>query len=143
MRLHLYRRQFLPTCSKGILYVNGSFECFTLEPPRTFDSKINLSVVTCIPEGTYQLVKNASAHMHCDVPLLLHVPDREEIEMHVLNVPCQTHGCIGVGDTWTAKPEIDNSQAAFDRLMGYLNNAWARGELANITITDLEGSAYA
>lgn len=143
MKLALWRTQSRPDCTKGVLYVDGSYACFTLELPRVVDHKINLPNVTCVLAGEYPVTPFMSEHMHCRVPLLGGVANRESIEIHVLNKPCQTNGCIGVGDTWTPEAEIDNSQAAFDRLMACLNAAWARSEAVTLTITGLDGAADA
>jgi hypothetical protein len=143
MILSLYRTQFLPDCTKGILYINGSYECQTLELPCTYKTSFNVHGKTCIFCGTYAVSKYQSKHCGYFVPLLADVPKRDCIEIHVANKPCEIHGCIAVGEAWSTLPQIDNSQAAFDRLMNTLNNAWKRGEEVTIRIIDLERKAHA
>ena len=81
----------------GILtiYDDNNFpkwECRTLELP----DKDNQSRISCIPEGTYTVVKRNSAkygdHFH-----IKDVPNRSYILVHNANYKRQLLGCIAVG----------------------------------------------
>lgn len=54
------------------------------------------------------------------MPLLVDVPGRSEIEIHWLNHPNESRGCIGIGYT-TGTDFIGDSRKAFDDL-------WARAQ---------------
>lgn len=139
MKLKLYRTEYLPTCVKGNLYVDGSLECFTLEPPLKFNGQYNIPDKTCVEEGTFLVKRWASEHFDFAVPLLVGVPQRDSIEIHPLNLPSQTKGCIGVGAQWVNAPEIGQSDMAFRALLEKLENAWANQEQVTITIDSLFG----
>lgn len=68
------------------------WECRTLELP----DKDNQSRISCIPEGTYTVVKRNSAkygdHFH-----IKDVPNRSYILVHNANYKRQLLGCIAVG----------------------------------------------
>ena len=89
----------------GELYLNGQFECLTLER----FSKL-------IPEGTYRISFYFSPHNQLLVPLLQNVPQRDHIEIHPANYPAQLEGCITVGTTHN-QDSISNSRFAFFQLM--------------------------
>ena len=78
------------------------FACKTLELPW----KNNQRNVSCIPTGTYQVVKRTSEkygnHFH-----LLNVPDRSMILIHSGNYHTQTQGCILVGSGYA---DINNDK---------------------------------
>ena len=73
----------------------GIFACKTLELPW----KNNQRNISCIPTGTYQVVKRTSEkygnHLH-----LLNIPDRSMILIHAGNYYTQTQGCILVGSDY-------------------------------------------
>jgi len=76
----------------GVLIYGGRYVCFTLEEPW----KDNARKVSCIPEGTYQVVKHTGAKFK-DVWRLLDVPGRDAILIHAGNTIKDTEGCILVG----------------------------------------------
>lgn len=90
--------------------------CVTLERPW-LDNQHDIS---CIPAGTYPLVRYRSPKRGYDVWLLEQVPNRDMIEIHVGNVPIDTDGCVLVGSHFgeTSKGYgIVDSHTAFDALM--------------------------
>jgi len=137
MNMMLYRTQYLASCTKGNLYIGGDLFCFTLEPPLKFNGTLNVPDKTCTPEGVFTVVRKASTRFERIVPVLVNVPNRSNIEMHPLNLPSQTEGCIGVGKQWIDAPEIGQSDIAFDELMGVLNPIWADSQLVTITIESI------
>ena len=84
--------------TEGLLTVyDGSeiiFNCWTLELPNLNNQKR----VSCIPKGTYEVVKRSStkykAHFH-----VLNVPNRSYILIHNGNYNYHTKGCLLVGKT--------------------------------------------
>lgn len=88
----LYRYEYSPICTKGILQVEGIYACDTLELPW----RNNEHDISCIPEGTYSIrqylsVKNGNC-IYVDG-----VPGRTGIEIHIGNSISNTSGCILVG----------------------------------------------
>ncbi len=112
MQLKLKR---LNEITEGVLYVDGVFECFTLEDP-TRDNKIPGE--TAIPAGRYPVIVNKSQRFNKLMPLLLNVPKFDGIRIHAGNDRDDTEGCILVGDKQTSPTDgwIGESRKAMDRL---------------------------
>jgi hypothetical protein len=120
----------------GQLYVLNDkkeivFRCFTLELPW----KKNARQVSCIPEGTYDVVKRHSAkykdHLH-----ILNVPGRDMILIHEANYVRQLLGCIAVGERRLdidkdGLIDVTSSVATKMKLLGFL------GKESKLTITSL------
>jgi hypothetical protein len=98
-------------CTIGSMYVDGKFQCFTLELPW----KENQRKISCIPEGTYKVVHRTSPkykeHLH-----VTGVPNRDLILIHTGNSAKDILGCILVG-TAKAKDFIGHSRVAMQALM--------------------------
>jgi len=100
----------------GVLKLDGSFFCYTLE----LDYKDNSRNISSIPVGKYNVVKHFSQHFK-DVLMVDNVPDRSYIYFHAGNTIKDTKGCILVGngakdETVTGKI-ISDSRRAFNRLL--------------------------
>ena len=98
--------------------------CVTLERPWVD----NLHDLSCVPAGTYPIVRYHSPKRGYDVWLLEQVPNRDMIELHIGNVPADTDGCILVGTHFgeTIKGYgIVESKAAFDAVMQATNGETA------------------
>lgn len=106
----------------GILQCGGLI-LYTLEPPW----ENNRPNVSCIPEGTYELVLRKSSKVsqitsgrHTMGLEIAHVPGRSNILFHPLNWTYETEGCVGVGTGYGIldnRLAIKNSQEAFDLFM--------------------------
>jgi len=75
-------------------------------------------IEVAIPEGIYRSCKEISPHFGFATPHL-QVPSRTYIEIHPANYPAQLEGCIAIGTT-IDNDSLDNSRAAFDRMMTIL-----------------------
>lgn len=107
MELRLARVDVRPSRTLGDLYLDGQFLCHTLEGDNP------------IPPGTYGLVWHDSPHLHARVPMLVDVPGRSYILIHVGNTARDTQGCILVG--LTREPDaVGLSYVAFQRLLNRL-----------------------
>jgi hypothetical protein len=121
LRRHWYSRR----STIGTLTVDGADAGFTLEPPKDHPEH------PCIPVGRYLLSRYESPKFGRTVLLLHDVPGREWIEIHVLNYPDQTQGCIGVGLS-RGLDYIAHSAQGLDALLTKLDGA----ESIYITVID-------
>lgn len=96
MILRLNRLEFGETYTIGELYVDGKWECYTLEDKvRPAGEKVYGQ--TAIPVGQYKVIVNVSNRFKRLLPLLLDVPQFEGVRIHPGNRPEDTEGCILVG----------------------------------------------
>ena len=102
----------------GALFVDGVFECFTIENP---EREVKLEDRTAIPCGTYPIEFTYSPHFNQVMPLLDNVPDFDSIRIHWGNTTADTEGCILVGQAVQAE-YISNSRLAFAALYGKIKN---------------------
>lgn len=126
MELRLERKQYKPGSTIGRLYVDGVFECFTLEDGiRTH----KVYGETAIPAGRYAVVINYSPRFKTRLPLLRDVPRFEGVRIHPGNTPANTLGCILVGRNWKQGAEaVTASRIAFTPLQQKIEVALERGE---------------
>lgn len=136
----------------GKLYVNGIYECDTLEdtdrgltqdmPLSNIQSK-KLYEETAIPTGTYKIDMNTVSPKFKDrswakfcggkLPRLIDVPGYSGVLIHVGNKPADTLGCILVGDN-KIKGQVINSTSTFQELYSLMLKAKVAGEEITITI---------
>jgi hypothetical protein len=109
----LLKREPHPDYTVGKLYINGVYECFTLEDPVR-ETKIHGE--TAIPYGTYNVIINQSARFKRELPLLLNVKNFAGVRIHPGNTVEDTEGCILVGTTRTKNGIVLNSVLAFKSL---------------------------
>jgi len=132
MEVRLTREQYRPGSTVGRLFLDGIFECFTLEDGiRTH----KVDGETAIPAGTYALVINYSPRLKIQLPRLLDVPGFEGILIHPGNTAVNTRGCILVGRSWQDGSEaIGGSRAAFAPLKDKIAAAIGRGESVSVRV---------
>lgn len=119
MDLKLIRKYPAADCVIGELYVNGKFECYTLED---IERPLKIAGVTAIPRGHYEIVINYSARFKKPLPLLLNVPNYDGVRIHSGNTSADTEGCILPGKTKT-KNSVLQSRDAFNALFTKLQAA--------------------
>lgn len=97
-------------CTLGVLKYGSKVLCHTLELPwRSNDQQIS-----CIPEGSYTVIKATSPRFG-NVFYLRDVPARSGILIHAGNSVADTRGCVLVGlDTTDQK--VLQSRLAMDKL---------------------------
>ena len=124
MELTLVRKFNRPDCTIGELFVDGHFECFTLEDiVRPGDiARVKVAGRTAIPPGTYRIELTMSQRFKRVLPLLLKVPGFEGIRIHAGNTAEDTEGCILVGRERESNA-IRGSRAALEALLAKLHAA--------------------
>jgi hypothetical protein len=120
MLIEVKRFEFKPTYTIGKLYINGKYECYTLED-AVRDKKVQ--DVTAIPSGTYKLIIDASRRFKKDMPHILNVPNFTGVRIHAGNTSKDTEGCILLGTTWSGGDFIAQSKLAFDKFFTKLKTA--------------------
>src|SRR5438445_11389781 len=122
MKLTIKRDIKAASGTMGILYLDGSLAGYTLELPVR-DGKPG----SAIPCGTYQVNLWNSPHFGRQMPLLVEVPGRSEIEIHWGNEVVDTRGCILVGkERCTNDFEIYHTRNKFDELFPAIAGAVER-----------------
>lgn len=107
----------------GKLYVDGVFECYTLEDRcRLEEGESKVPGLTAIPVGTYPVILSHSPRFGRILPLLENVPGFEGVRIHPGNKPEDTDGCILVGRI-RGPNQIAESRLAFDALFAKLQEA--------------------
>jgi len=125
MKLLLKRLHKTENSTIGELYVDGKFECYTLEDK---ERDVKIKSETAIPKGTYIVGITLSNRFKKLLPILINVPNFEGVRIHSGNTNHDTDGCILVGTT-RSKDFIGNSRIAFQRLFKKMQSA------KDITIT--------
>lgn len=134
MKLLVQRRPDDGKAVLGELYVDGVFECYTLEPSAN-------AAYPTTPAGTFPVALLFSPRFGETTPHIQNVPGRSFIEMHPGNDPADTEGCTLVGETETTD-WVGSSRVAFKKLMAKLETA-APGsitvEYADPSYPDVDG----
>jgi len=152
VKLQLIRTQFGDDATNGILFVDGVFECYTLEDQYQ-DQKVYGE--TCIPEGTYPIeyrneggffnryVKRfPTIHKGRGMLEIKDIPNFKWVLFHLGNTDENSAGCVLVGST---QQDLDVSKDGFigNSKLAYTNFypkvAWAldRGEKVTLEITKI------
>lgn len=136
MEIVLQRDYIGKTCTIGSLFVDGIFECFTLEDlPAGPEGKVPGK--TRIPSGRYSLVITHSQRFGVRMPYLLDVPGFSGIRIHPGNTSGDTEGCILVGALMNDDGEsLLQSKISYNRLFSTLVEAANSGEHIWITVKD-------
>ena len=125
MKLELKRLHRTNNSTIGELYVDGVFECYTLEDK---EREVKIKNETAIPKGVYIVGITLSNRFKRMLPILMNVPNFEGVRIHSGNSNHDTEGCVLVGTTRSVD-YISNSRKAFDKLFAKMKTA------KNITIT--------
>ena len=107
MKLTVVRTQFGTDATNGLLFIDGIFECYTLEDQY---QAVKVMHETCIPEGTYDIEFRKTGGFHAKYSEryknahygMLHiqdVPNFTYILIHTGNTDEHTSGCLIVGET--------------------------------------------
>ncbi len=122
MELEL-KRQPRINDTRGQLFINGEFFCWTLED---IDRKLEVAgcpakipKITCIPKGKYEVIINYSERFKKYMPLLLNVKCFEGVRIHNGSYTENTDGCLLVGKQFVGDV-LSGSKTTFAKLMAEL-----------------------
>ena len=118
MKLYLKRIHKTEHSTIGELYIDGKFQCYTLED---VEREVKIKNETAIPKGTYKIVITYSNRFKKQLPLLLNVPNFEGIRIHSGNTNHDTEGCILIGQT-RSNDFIGSPRNAFNELFKKIKN---------------------
>lgn len=124
MKLLLVRDAYTLQSTLGKLYVDGNYQCETLEDCdrqlETGGDKVQDD--TAIPRGTYKVTIDFSTRFGKDMPHVLDVPQFTGIRFHPGNSAYDTHGCVLVG-LRRGSDYVSQSVVAFTQLYVKLDAA--------------------
>jgi GH24 family phage-related lysozyme (muramidase) len=122
MNINLTRKEYTSKSTIGELYVDGKFECYTLEDRIR---ALKVPGTTAIPSGHYEVVVTWSNRFKRPLPLLMNVPNYEGVRIHTGNTDENTEGCLLVGKT-KRRDFVAESRAAFNDLFPKIQGALQR-----------------
>src|SRR5262245_1377154 len=125
MQLKVVRKEFTSRSTIGELYVDDTFECFTLEDVVR---PVKIPGMTAIPARTYCVIVSFSARFQRLLPYLQDAPHFTGVRIHAGNTDAETEGCIRGGQT-KATDFIGKSRAAFDVLFPKIQAAAQIGKV--------------
>ena len=150
MKLEVYRTQFGTNATNGLLFIDGVFECFTLED-EVRDKKVYGE--TAVPFGKYNVVLRTEGgfhnrytkkygSMHKGMIHVQDVPGFEYILWHTGNTDEHTDGCLLLGDTATQNKTkegfIGASVDAYKRVYPKIAECLENGIGCEVTYIDYE-----
>lgn len=130
--------------TNGLLFVDGDFQCFTLEDEYR---EVKVQGETRIPAGTYEVkfreVLSPMTKRYQDKfdwfkwhLQIMDVPGFTNIYIHIGNTDEHTEGCLLVGRTASVDGTVGNSTTAFSDLYAIVSDALNNGETVTITLDD-------
>ena len=125
MLLALKRHWFTDKSTSGVLLVNGTTQCFTLEDVAR-PQGVKIPGKTCILAGEYRITIDDSTRFKRPMPHILMVPLFEGIRIHAGNTSENTEGCVLVGAE-RIPDTIMRSREAFDALFSRFYASLNRG----------------
>jgi hypothetical protein len=134
MKLEIKRHWFSEKTTTGVLILDRTTFCFTLEDVARAEG-VKIPGKTAIPAGEYRVIIDLSARFGREMPKLLEVPNFEGIRIHAGNTDKDTEGCILVG--FNRGPDgIWDSREAFKALFDQLKAAYDKQETICAVITN-------
>lgn len=146
MKISVVRTTRTPNSTGGLLYIDGKFQCVTLEPydrsiyqtdPSSSIARIKVQDKTCIPYGQYNVTITYSPHFQRDLPLINNVPGFQGVRIHPGNKPSDTEGCILIGEELNID-WVSNSIKTFDKVYPQIQQALSQPS-GSVTINIING----
>jgi hypothetical protein len=151
VKLQVVRHQFGTDATNGMLFIDGIFECYTLEDQY---QAVKVMHETCIPEGTYDIQFRKTGGFHAKYSEryknahhgMLHiqdVPNFTYILIHSGNTDEHTSGCLIVGET---QQDLDlgkdgfigHSKTAYSKMYRKVANHLLQGKKVTIEYTTID-----
>lgn len=133
MQVELRRQPSTAVCTLGRLYVDGAFQCYTLEPPTPIDPGIYPITITRSTRFSDEATEKAGHPVDVLLPLVNHVPGHTGIRIHAGNTAVNTKDCILVGET-QGDNAVLNSVAALEKLQALIQSALTASEDVWLTV---------
>ena len=121
MLLTLDRQPSWQSTTLGNLFVDGQYECATLEDQVRHAAKVPGE--TAIPAGRYRVRITWSPRFQRPMPLIEDIPGYDGVRIHPGNTAADTEGCLLVGDRVVDATRIADSRVAFERLYAKIEAA--------------------
>lgn len=150
MKLTVVRTQFGTDATNGLLFIDGVFECYTLEDQY---QAVKVMHETCIPEGTYDIKFRKTGGFHAKYSEryknahygMLHiqdVPNFTYILIHTGNTDEHTSGCLIVGETQqdlevSKDGFIGSSTVAYKKMYAKVASQLLQGKKVTIEYTTI------
>lgn len=150
MKLTVVRTQFGTDATNGLLFIDGIFECYTLEDQY---QAVKVMHETCIPEGTYDIKFRKAGGFHAKYSEryknahygMLHiqdVPNFTYILIHTGNTDEHTSGCLIVGETQqdlevSKDGFIGSSTVAYQKMYAKVAGQLLQGKPVSIEYTTI------
>lgn len=138
MNIKIQRKLGNAKFTEGRMYIDGVFECFTLEDAdrRLEAGGTKVQNQTAIPKGIYEVKWTMSNRFKKDMPILLNVPGFSGVRIHAGNDDGDTEGCILVGALNDSMDDdfIGASRVAVDRLYPKIKHAVLSGKKVTLEI---------
>tara|TARA_R100001443_G_scaffold31672_2_gene45829 strand:+ start:891 stop:1478 length:588 start_codon:yes stop_codon:yes gene_type:complete len=151
MKLQVVRTQFGKDATNGLLFIDGVFECYTLEDQYQVEKVMH---ETCIPEGTYDIEfrKTGGFHAkysdryknaHYGMLHLQDVPGFTYILIHTGNTDEHTSGCLIVGETQqdldiNFNGMVGSSAVAYKKMYAKVANQLLQGKKVTIEYSKID-----
>jgi len=152
MKLDVIRTQFGKDATNGLLFIDGVFECFTLED-EIRDEKVYGE--TAIPLGTYEIkFRNIGGFdtkykarygttFHKGMLELQEVPNFQYILIHTGNTDQHTAGCLLLGETQQDLDKgkdgfVGGSGDAYKKMYPKVREALLNGEKVTIKYSNID-----
>ena len=151
MKLQVVRTQLGKDATNGLLFIDGIFECYTLEDQY---QAVKVMHETCIPEGTYDIEFRKTGGFHAKYSEryknahygMLHiqdVPNFTYILIHTGNTDEHTSGCLIVGETQqdlevSKDGFIGSSTVAYKKMYAKVPNQLLQGKKVSIEYTTID-----
>lgn len=136
MELRINRFKYGTKSTVGKLFINGVFECYTLEDVVRKDGT-KVDGQTAIPAQTYQVIIDDSTRFGRPMPHILRVQNFEGVRIHSGNTDADTEGCILLGTAMVNEDFISGSKDAFNAFFPKLKAALDAKEQVHIFIHDV------
>lgn len=125
MKLLVFRN-YKPNCTiSAFMLLRDDMQIITIGNILELPWKANQKQISCIPEGTYNIVPHKSPKFgHC--LLVKDVPDRSNILIHAGNTTKDTKGCLLPGELASDKESVGSSRDKLTAIMRHIPKTGAK-----------------